>query len=339
MLGKMARYLSAILLIAVSAAAQTPSTPPPLPPPGRLVDVGGWKLHLNCTGEAHPAQPTVVLESGVGDFSVEWSLVQPKVAAFARVCSYDRAGDGWSELGPHPRTFHQVAYELHTLLDNAGIKPPFVLVGHSYGGCLVRQYQAMYPSEVSGLVLVEAGIDNPWRIAPDGKLVHAAELATGRPVPEVKKSGPLRVSELGPNLLKRMMAGTDELSKHANDPPRDLLPPDAQRMRTWTLAQLGHVAAGVNPFEIEEMAALHRDRLKSDHALGDLSLVVLTRGIPDETGPNAKSLEEDHRRDYETLASMSRKGKLIVAEHSGHHIQLQEPELVVASIRDVLSAK
>ena len=338
MLGKMARYLSAILLIAVSAAAQTPSTSPPLPPPGRLVDVGGWKLHLNCTGAAHPAQPTVVLESGVGDFSVEWSLVQPKVAAFARVCSYDRAGDGWSELGPHPRTFHQVAYELHTLLDNAGIKPPFVLVGHSYGGCLVRQYQAMYPSEVSGLILVEAGLDNPWRIAPDGKLVHAAELATGRPVPEVKKSGPLQVSELGPNLLKRMMAGTDELSKHANDPPRDLLPPDAQRMRTWTLAQLGHVAA-VDPFEIEELAALHRDRLKSDHALGDLPLVVLDPRDPRRTGPNSKSLEEDHRRDYETLASMSRKGKLIVAEHSGHHIQLQEPELVVASIRDVLSAK
>ena len=100
MLGKMARYLSAILLMAVSATAQTPSTPP-LPPPGRLVDIGGWKLHLNCTGEARPAQATVVLESGAGDCSVEWSLVQPKVAAFARVCSYDRAGDGWSRW---PRT-------------------------------------------------------------------------------------------------------------------------------------------------------------------------------------------------------------------------------------------
>lgn len=335
----MTRYLSAILLLGMSAAAQTPATPPPLPPPGRLVDVGGWKLHLNCTGEAGAGQPTVILESGVGDFSVEWSLVQPKVAAFARVCSYDRAGDGWSELGPHPRTFHQIAYELHTLLANAGIKPPFVLVGHSYGGWLVRQYQAMYPSEVAGMVLVEAGQDNPLRIAPDGKAVPATELATGRPVPEVKKSGPLRVSDLGPNLVKRMMAGTDQLSQHANDPPRDLLPPDAQRMRTWALAQLGHVAAGVNPFEIEEIVTLRNDRLKSSHVLGDLPLIVLTRGIPDETGPNAKSLEEDHRRDHQALASMSSRGKLIVAGHSGHHIQLQQPELVVASIRDVLSAK
>ena len=338
MLVKMARYLTAILVIAMSATAQTPSTPP-LTPPGRLVDVGGWKLHLNCTGEARAAQPTVILESGVGDFSVEWSLVQPKVAAFVRVCSYDRAGDGWSELGPHPRTFHQIAYELHTLLANAGIKPPIVLVGHSYGGWLVRQYQAMYPSDVAGMVLVEAGMDDPWRFGPDGKLVRATQLATGRPVPEVKMSGPLRVSDLGPNLLKRMMAGTDELSKHANDPPRDLLPSDARRMRTWALAQLGHVAAAVNPFDIEEITALHQDRLKTDHALGDLPLIVLTRGIPDETGPNAKSLEDSHRRDHETLASMSRKGKLIVAEHSGHHIQLQEPELVVASIREVLFAK
>jgi pimeloyl-ACP methyl ester carboxylesterase len=335
----MGRCLPVILLLGVSAIAQIASTPPPFPAPGRLVDVGGWKLHLYCTGEMRPAQPTVILESGVGDFSVEWGLVQPKVAAFARVCSYDRAGDGWSELGPHPRTFHQVAYELHTLLANAGVKPPFVLVGHSYGGLLVRQYQAMYPSEVAGLVLVDAGQDNPWRIAPDGKLVRATELATGRAVPDVKTSGPLRVSDLGPDLLRRMMAGTDELSKHANDPPRDLLPPDAQRMRTWTLAQLGHVAAGVNPFEIEELVLLHRDRLKSDHVLGDLPLIVLTRGIPEGTGPNTKSLEEDHRKDHEILASISRKGKLIVAEHSGHHIQLQEPELVAASIRQVLAAK
>jgi hypothetical protein len=77
----------------------------------------------------------------------------------------------------------------------------------------------------------------------------------------------------------------------------------------------------------------------SNHMLGDLPVIVLTRGIPEETGPNAKSLEEDHRRDHEAQASMSRKGKLIVAEHSGHHIQLQGPELVVASVREVLSAK
>ena len=135
-----------------------------------------------------------------------------------------------------------------------------------------------------------------------------------------------------------MMAGTEQASQHANDPPRNLLPSDAQRMRTWALLQLGHVAAAVNPFDAEELARLRADRLKAEHSLGDLPLAVLMRGIAEETGANADSLEEDHRRDYETLASMSRRGKLIVAQHSGHHIQLQEPELVVASIREVVSA-
>src|SRR5262249_32976099 len=93
-----------LALHGATAVAQSRSARPPFPPPGRLVDVGGWRLRLNCTGEVRASQPTVILEAGVSDFSVEWSLVQPGVAKFARVCSYDRAGDGWSDLGPHPRT-------------------------------------------------------------------------------------------------------------------------------------------------------------------------------------------------------------------------------------------
>src|SRR5260370_233845 len=120
-----AALLLLVSLHAATAWAQSESTQPPFPPPGGLVDVGGWRLHLNCTGESRTSQPTVILEAGLGDFSVEWSLVQPGVAKFARVCSYDRAGDGWSDLGPHPRTMHQIVYELHTLLANAGVKPPF----------------------------------------------------------------------------------------------------------------------------------------------------------------------------------------------------------------------
>src|SRR5437016_5624440 len=98
----------ALLLLAAlhpaSSWAQSEPGQPPFPPPGRLVDIGGWRLHLNCTGESSASQPTIILEAGIGDFSVEWSLVQPGVAKFARVCTYDRAGDGWSDLGPHPRT-------------------------------------------------------------------------------------------------------------------------------------------------------------------------------------------------------------------------------------------
>src|ERR1041385_3164018 len=120
------------------------SSPPAARTPGRYRRVAP---HLNCTGESRSSRPTVILEAGIGDFSVEWSLVQPGVARFARVCSYDRAGDGWSDLGPHPRTMHQIVHALHTLLDQAGERPPYVLVGHSYGGWLGRLSPAPHPPD------------------------------------------------------------------------------------------------------------------------------------------------------------------------------------------------
>jgi pimeloyl-ACP methyl ester carboxylesterase len=328
---------TSIALRAVTVMAQSQSAQPPFPPPGKLVDVGGWRLHLNCTGEARASQPTVILEAGVGDFSVEWSLVQPNVAKFARVCSYDRAGDGWSDLGPHPRTLRQIVYELHTLLDKGGVKPPLVLVGHSYGGWLVRLYASTYPAEVAGMVLVEAGADNPWRMLPDGKLARSADLVKGEPIPAVKVSGPLRLSDIPPGALSQMKAGAQKLAQSPNEAPRDKLPPDAQRMRAWALAQVGHVAAAVNPFENEELAGLRAERAKSEHPLGDMPLLVLTRGKSDEDGPDGKALEAEHRRDHAAMAAMSRNGKLIIAEHSGHHVQIDEPELVIKAIRDTLA--
>jgi len=102
-----------LMCATTTAGAQTASVLPPYPPPGQLVDIGGWRLHLYCTGKPK-LTADVILEAGLGDFSVEWSLVQPKIATFARVCSYDRAGDGWSELGPYPRTMRQIAYAAHT---------------------------------------------------------------------------------------------------------------------------------------------------------------------------------------------------------------------------------
>ncbi|MFL5620363.1 MAG: alpha/beta hydrolase [Gemmatimonadaceae bacterium] len=325
--------------VASTTHAQTDSTPPPFPAPGRLVDVGGWRLHLNCSGVARPSQQTVILEAGLGDFSVEWSLVQPGVARFARVCSYDRAGDGWSDIGPHPRTFRQIVYELHTLLERAGERPPFVLVGHSYGGWLVRQYQSTYPSEVAGMVLVEAGADNPWRMTGDGKLKRSSELATGAPIPPVKTSDPLRVADIPPTIMGQIRAGIAQVSRDPNGGVRSRLPADAQRMRAWTLARIGHVLAGVNPVEHEELAALRAERTKSEHPLGDLPLVVITRGVPDESGPNAAALEAEHRKDHSAVAALSRRGKLVIAEHSGHHVQLEEPELVVSTIRDVAAGR
>jgi pimeloyl-ACP methyl ester carboxylesterase len=233
-------------VFSAAALAQTNSTPP-FPAPGRLVDVGGWRLHLNCTGQAGGSQPTVILEAGIGDFSVEWSLVQPGVAKYARVCSYDRAGDGWSDLGPYPRTMHQLVYELHTLLDKGGVHQPFVLVGHSYGGWLVRLYAYTYPSEISGIVLIDAGASNPWRLQANGKLVRASDLATGRPIPAVLTSNPLKESDVPAAALNQMKAAARSQGPTANDPPRNKLPAAAQRMCVWSLSRWQHFVAGSNP--------------------------------------------------------------------------------------------
>jgi len=279
--------IAALLLAGSRLTAQGTGPKPPFPAPGRLIDVGGWSLHLNCTGTASPSQPSVILESGIGDFSVEWSLVQPGVARATRVCSYDRGGDGWSDLGPHPRTMRQIVYELHTLLERAGERPPFVLVGHSYGGVLARLYQATYPSDVAGLVLVEAGSDDPVRVLPNGKLGHASDLPATRTIPAVQTVNPLREADIPAGALAQIRAGLDEASRTANDPPRNKLPTEAQQMRTWALGQVKHVAAAQNPFELEELAALRAARQALPFPLGDLPLVVITRGLPEDSGPDS----------------------------------------------------
>jgi pimeloyl-ACP methyl ester carboxylesterase len=331
--------LASILLAPLYSLANTAQNEsPPFPPAGKLVDIGGWRLHINCAGEAKASRPTVVLEAGLGDFSVEWSLVQPSVAKFARVCSYDRAGDGWSDWGPHPRTMHQIVYELHSLLERAGVKPPIVFVGHSYGCWLARVYASEYRSDLVGMVLIDGGADDPLRMLPDGKVVHSSDLASGRTVPPVKVSNPLRVGEIPAGALSQIKAELPEAVAHANDAPRNKLPSDAQHMRTWALGQVGHVVAAVNPFESEELAGLRAERATNPQPLGDMPLIVVTRGLSEDRGPDSKAREEEHRRDETAVAALSRKGKLVVAAHSGHHIQLDEPEFVINAIREVLDA-
>src|SRR5215217_8405758 len=126
------------------------------PPPGEMVDVGGYSLHINCTGQG---SPTVILDAGSGLFSAQWVRVQRQVSDTTRVCAYDRAGIGWSEMGPDPRDAKQITSELHTLLGKAGIDGPYVLVGHSFGGMYMQTYAARYPEEVAGVVLVDSSTD------------------------------------------------------------------------------------------------------------------------------------------------------------------------------------
>src|SRR5436305_5577265 len=118
-----------------------------LPAPGRLVDLGGHRLHVNCTGSSGPV---IVVENGLGDFSSDWILVQTRVEKFARICTYDRAGYAWSDPGPMPRTYLQLNLELHDALSKLGERGPYILVGHSFGGAVVRAYAAAYPREVAG---------------------------------------------------------------------------------------------------------------------------------------------------------------------------------------------
>lgn len=131
------------------------------PPSGRLVDVGGYRLHLVVTGEENPG-PTVILDAGMISFSSNWAWVQPELANVARVVAYDRAGLGWSDPGPKPRDAGQSAKELHTALERLTLSGPYVLAGHSYGGLVLRAFAALYPEDVAGMVLVDASHPDQW---------------------------------------------------------------------------------------------------------------------------------------------------------------------------------
>src|SRR5436305_3047923 len=138
------------LTIVLTAAifSQQASSPQAYPPPGRMVDIGGRSLHLNCKGKG---SPTVILMAGGGAFSIDWALVQPKVAESTHVCSYDRAGLGWSDPGPADETVEQTIGDLHALLRAAGEKGPYLLVGASIGGIFIRAYQHAFPDESDAL--------------------------------------------------------------------------------------------------------------------------------------------------------------------------------------------
>src|SRR6187200_2167142 len=133
------------------------------PPPGRLVDIGGYRLHLWCTGDGAPA---VILDAGLGGTSAGWGFVQPEVARFTRVCSYDRAGMGYSDPGPSPRTARRIASELAELLARGGIAGPVVLVGESIAGFDVRAFASDHPERAAGLVLVDASHEDQSHEVP-----------------------------------------------------------------------------------------------------------------------------------------------------------------------------
>ena len=180
-------------------------------PPGRLIDIGGRKLHLYCSGKG---TPTIILVAGGGAFSIDWGLVQPKIAEHTRVCSYDRAGLPWSDSGPADETVEQTIGDLHTVLRAAGERPPYLLVGASIGGIYIRAYQRAFPKEVAGLVFTNSSNRVGMRVKDKTGLIW--DLTED----ELRSVFPLPASAKGP-------APTQE------GDPFDRLPADLQRVRLW----------------------------------------------------------------------------------------------------------
>src|SRR5215210_6893867 len=191
------------------------------PPPGEMVDVGGYSLHINCVGRG---SPNVILDAGSGEMSAHWVRVQQEVSGTTRVCAYDRAGMGWSEMGPNPRDAKQISSELHTLLKGAGIKGPYVLVGHSFGGMYMQTYAARYPDEVAGMVLVDSSTDpDQFSHQPVTQDSYEPQKQTSAVVSQLERFGISLPARLGVVRLLSML-----------DPASPELPPQ-QRAQTDAL--------------------------------------------------------------------------------------------------------
>jgi pimeloyl-ACP methyl ester carboxylesterase len=270
------------------------------PPPGQMVDVGGYRLHLNCVGAG---RPTVVIEAGWADWSAAWSSrVQPAAARTTRVCTYDRAGYGYSEAGPLPRSSERIERELHMLLHEAQVPGPYVLVGHSLGGPLVRVFAHEYAAEVAGVVLVDSM--NP---RPD----EPATAAIPPPADE-QSSADWLLTLPGRVGLARLLAGP--LGTGSG------LSPEVAN---------AYVAFSVTPRHLQTTIDEGRGmpatlaQARSVQSLGSTPLIVLSRG-----------LEQDaiHQREQAALLQLSPNSQQVFADRSGHNIQLDQPEAAVGAI-------
>lgn len=289
------------------------------PPPGQMVDVGGHRLHLYCTGTG---SPTVVLEAAAPGWSLYWSLVQPEVAKGTRVCAYDRAGLGWSERGPLPRTGQRMARELHQLLKRAGISGPYILVGHSLGGFVARLYREEHPTDIVGMVLVDAGHESEMRQAEFRTFVN-----TGKSMLPLIRA----MTILGmPRLFASLESLPPFLSQQEEKVPEKVRP----------MLRAGWLRTSYPTTLSEEGDALVEtlEQVRHIGPLGDLPLVVLTASgpvwwpdMPGAVNPvKFRRMWLDLQQDLTKLSSNSRQ---VFADQSSHFIQFDQPELVITAIR------
>jgi len=294
------------------------------PPPGKLIDVGGHSLHINCTGQGDG--PTVILEAGGSCSSLEWSLVQPEVATFAPVCSYDRAGLGWSQEGPQPRSGKRIVNELHTLLHKAQIPGPYIFVGHSIGGLFARLYASRWPDEVAGIVLVDSSYEyQEDKYPPMGQSRLEKIVSPGSILTTLARFGIIRLLSKLPSVRETVII----LPAHARAP--FLAHTSKTSHYKTTFLEIA------NERERETSAALEK---AGD--LGNMPLIVIKHGKqidPKLIGENEEWTEKFykiHANLQEQLAAKSANSKLIVAEQSGHMIPYQQPEIIIEAIREVI---
>ncbi|MEV4097129.1 alpha/beta fold hydrolase [Streptosporangium saharense] len=268
------------------------------PAPGRLIDVGGHRLHLYCTGSG---SPTVVLEAGLAESSASWEVIQRRLSTRSRVCSYDRAGYAWSQEGPSPRTAERLAGELHALLTASGEAGPYVMVAHSFGGNVVRVFADRWRSLTAGLVLIDV---------TDETALTALRI-----------SQPLLAVQLGVNQFVARV-GLLRLRGDA------LVPPEATpfaRANATVVYGSGSMAAARAEAWVSVDSAAQVAATVRPHAWGDLPVTVIRpAGQPEEDSAHARS-----------LAALSSRGRLVTATTTEHYVQNAQPDLVLDEITRV----
>jgi pimeloyl-ACP methyl ester carboxylesterase len=284
------------------------------PPPGRLYRVGGgFEMHLYCTGSG---SPPVVLESGMGDSFLSWAKVQPRLSQLTRVCSYDRAGLGWSETRPGIRDSNAVAEQLHSLLHESGMNEPFLLMGHSVAGLHMRVYQARYPKDIAGIVFVDPSTPGQFAaFLPEGPGLDQKELDDAR---REKWKAALGLTRL----LGKCGA----------------VPPGFEEWAGWLKASDSDCDPALYTASEREMAARGLSRQEADRTgpWGDLPILILSSD-PDVWGKDWSGLPEALRKKWasawsslhEGLKQLSTRSRRVVARNSHHYVQNDRPELVI----------
>jgi pimeloyl-ACP methyl ester carboxylesterase len=332
LVGKALRYLAALLVLLGVAGATyqwlaSSNDAKRFPMPGQRIDIGGRSLHLYCSGDG---ATTVLLENGLGGNYAAWRLVQTDLSRFVRVCNYDRAGLGWSDPSDRPTQADFVSDDLYALVNAAGLKPPFVLVGWSAGGIFVRRYYHDHPEGVAGIVFVDSSheqqrqrLDEPGNTERH-RLEAEAQLDACR---ALAWSGAVRAS----GVMKQMAAPLH-------------MPADLEDEMV-ALENRTHYCAGV----ANEMRGFEIDISRPDPpaSLGDVPLVVLTRGRASSPKdfPTPVSQADLDRVDrnwtalQNELAALSTRSSRRVAKDSGHAIPIQAPDVVVAAVRDIVDGR